>query len=367
MKNLSSYIKSINEAKRVELPAVKLTSLTISDLDKFVRLCGSKFLSNDSQLILEYMKKEFADKAEITNLDFINKGWPNNLDSKVKAAVLALMKEGRIKELPMYLTDDEFKDVLNENRPLDFFVYDLVSEQGRNEMVERFKPMISKAVYTYSSKNVINKEDALGAALEGFTVAMNNYGKKRSEYVRTSDVKVDLEKIMKDEEEKGTKPAQLTFAAYAKSMVNNWLLEFIQDEERLVRVPRNKQAEERKKDGSNKVEYAVRGDASVGSDEEGGRTMWDKLAPEMDAEDGDTDVNDKDVQGLWKKLFEMVEKKFGKEIAEQWYTLNGLNGYEKAKVKNPNYYKMNLIKQFITTDPKAKQILNEIHELMLDD
>lgn len=370
MKSLKQYLTYVNEAKNFEMPAVKLTKLSVDDLHKYISICKEKFLSKETLDILKYMEDNFAEGKEITHLDFINSGWDNGeLSSSIKEKVVALNKAKRTKELPMYLTDNEFKDVINMDRPLDFYVYDLVSQEGRNELVKRFEPMLKNAAYRESSKVGMDYEEMYSAGLEGFTYALNNYGKLRSEYVRQKGLRVDIEKFKKDEEERGAKPAQLPFASYATAQVVNAMNEYQQNEMNLVRRPKSEQRAEKKKTGGNKKQGKVSGDASIGNDKDGNaRQMWDKLGDDMDSEAGGQSADNRDIKDMWKEIFDRVEKKFGKDIAELWYVKNGLNGREYKKfTASPNdYYKINLIKKYLVTDPVCKKIINELHELMLD-
>lgn len=371
MKSLKNYLINIQEAKNFEMPTVELTKLAVSDLDKYISLCSDKFLSKETIDILHYMKDNFVDGKNITHLDFINTGWNNGkLNSNIKNKVIELNKARRTKELPMYLTDEEFENVITEKRPLDFYVYDLTSEAGRNELVKRFDPMLKKSAYVMSSKVGFDYEELYSAGLEGFTYALNNYGKLRSEYVRRDSIKIDIEKLKKDELESGSKPAQITFATYATSHVANAINEYVQTEMNMIRRPKSDQRAEKKETGQNTKERKMSGDAAIGNDKEGNqRQMWDKLGDDMGVEHGGKSIDDSDAERMWQRIYKRVEDKFGKEITELWYKKNGLNGREKEKVSSSptEYYKLRLIEKYLVTDPICKKILNEIHEIMLDD
>lgn len=371
MKSLKNYLSNIVEAKKFEMSSVKLTKLTVADLDKYIERCGRKFLSNETRDILKYMKDNFTDGKEITNLDFINKGWENGeLDSKIKDKVIEINKAKRIKELPMYLTDDEFKQVIGEKRPLDFFVYDLNSEQGRNELVKRFEPLLKNAAYKEYQKVGYDYDELYSAGLEGFTYAMNNYGKLRSEYVRTSNNKFDVEAQIKKEEEEGINPKNSTFSSFAAAHVSNAINEYIQTEMALIRRPKSNQRAEKKETGSISKERKLSGDSAIGNDKDGNsRTMWDKLGDDMDVEQGGQSIDNSEIEELWKKIYKRIEERFAKDkdIVELWYVKNGLNGREQKNVKiEGKYYKLGLIEKYLVTDPVCKKLLNEIYEITVD-
>lgn len=371
MKSLKNYLINIQEAKSFEMPKVELSKLSVDELAKYISVCKEKFLSRETLDILDYMKENFTDGKSITNLDFINKGWNNGeLDSKIKNKVIELNKAKRTKELPMYLTDDEFKNVINGYKPLDFYVYDLVSDAARNELVKRFEPMLKKMAYNASKGVGFDYEEFYSAGLEGFTYAMNNYGKLRSEYVRHSGVKVDIDKFKQDELKNNTKPGQITFASFATAHVANAIKEYESNEMNMVRRPKSNQRAEKAETGQISKERKMSGDAAIGNDSDGNqRQMWDKLADDMDVEHGGQSVDDNDAEKMWQQIYKRVEDKFGKEIVELWYKKNGLNGREKKKVSSSptEYYKLKLIEKYLVTDPTCKKLLNEIHEIMLDD
>lgn len=371
MKSLKKYLLNIQEAKNFEMPAVKLTKLNVSDLDKFISLCKRKFLSTETLDILKYMKDNFTDGQEITNLDFINKGWNNGeLDSKIKDKVIVLNRAKRTKELPMYLTDDEFNQVITGKRPLDFFVYDFTSEQGRNELVKRFEPMLKNAAYKAAQRVGYDYDELYSAGLEGFTFAINNYGKLRSEYVRTSNIKFDVEAQKAKEEELGLNPQNSTFSSFATGHVSNAINEYIQTEMSLIRRPKSNQRSEKKETGQVSKERKLSGDTAIGNDKDGNsRTMWDKLGDDMGVEHGGKSVDDQEIAELWQKVYKRIEDRFAKDkdIVELWYVRNGLNGREQKNIKGEGkYYKLGLIDKFLVTDPVCKKLLNEIYEISAD-
>lgn len=371
MKSLKQYFLNIQEAKQFEMPQVKLSKLTVSDLNRYITICGSKFLTKETLDILDYMKDHFTVNKEITNLSFINDGWNNGeLDSKIKDKVIALNRARRTKELPMYLSDKEFNDVLEENRPLDFYVYDLVSDQGRNELVKRFEPMLKNAAFKASKSVNFDSDELYSAGLEGFTYALNNYGKLRSEYVRREGTKVDIDKISKQEQDTGSKPAQITFASYATAQVSNAIMEYIQTEMNMIRRPKSDQRREKAEQGQNTKERKLSGDAQIGNDKDGNsRQMWDKLGDDMDVEHGGKSMDNNDAEHMWQEIYKRLEAKFGKDIVELWYKKNGLNGRKIEKVSSsPNdYYKLRCIEKYLVTDKVCKKLLDEIHDIMLDD
>lgn len=348
MKSFSSFIsENSNSIKNVTEHTV--SSVKQNQIDKTL-------LEKYKQQAIKMLSEDAISVINVTGGDKFD-------ESKHKSIITKLEKADRIKELPWYLSEDEFNDVVSGVRPLDFYAYDLVSEQGRNEMVKKFEPMIRRIAYKYANSNSISSDDTYSAALEGFTRALNNYGKKRSEYVRTKseEANIDLDEIAKNE----NNVRNIPFASYATAMVSNYILEYLKNEMNLVRRPQSDQSRERAKTGNTSMERKVSGDQSIGTDSDGNeKSMWDKL--NIDTEEGGRSTDDDDIQALWQFIYKSVEEKFGKEIAELWYSKNGLNGRKQNKTASSptEYYKLRNIAKFLMTDKKCKAALDEIRELM---
>lgn len=351
---MKTFLEFISEAKSEGTLDIKQDKISKSDAKKYIDIAHG-MLSSEAIKVINDIVDADADASDLST---------GLYDTEIKA----LQKAGRIKELPWLLTKEEFNNVINSKKPLDFYVYDLVSEKGRNALAKKFEPMLRNSAYKYANANGISSEDTYSAGLEGFTRALNNYGKKRSEYVRTSSelANVDLDKIAANEEDT---TSNISFASYATAMVSNSILDYLQNEMNLVRRPKSNQQKEKEETGQISRQNVVSGDTTVGSDSDGNaRSRWDTLASELDAEETSVDNSD-ELESLWKQIFAMVENKFGKEIAELWYKKNGINGRKKENVASTptEYYKLRNISKFLTTDKKAFKIMMEIKEIMMED
>lgn len=364
MKSFSSFLESKQIVKAPE--AVGAAELVeSSELDD---LSVVKQLSINADELTKY-KQQAIKMLSADTVGLINKIGSSNFDESArndnKTVIAKLKKAGRLKELPWYLEKKEFDDVVSGSRPLDYYAYDLVSDQGRNAMVKKFEPMLHRAAYKYANANGISSDDTYSAALEGFTRALNNYGKKRSEYVRTSSesANINLDEIAKNE----GAVRNIPFASYATAMVSNYILEYLKNEMNLVRRPQSDQSRERTETGNTSRERKVSGDQGIGKDSDGNeRNMWDKLGDEIDAEAGGASLDNSDIEKLWQFIFNSVEAKFGEDTAKLWYTKNGLNGHKQEKTASSptEYYKLRNITKFLLTDKKCKAALDEIRELM---
>lgn len=350
MKRFSTFILEAADSNALD---VKQSYIKPDDLKKFAEVAG-KMLST---ITLGMINHAIADDK---HFDINHKVYKND--------IAKLKKAHREKELPWLLTDEEFSNVINSKKPLDFYAWDLTSEAGRNWLVKKFEPMLHSAAQKYANANGISKDDTFGPALEGFTRALNNYGKKRSEYVRTKseEANIDLDAIKAKEGDDTVK--NIPFASYATAMVSNSILDYLKNEMNLVRRPQSDQAKEREETGKVSTQSVTSGDASIGKDGEGNeRNMWDRLAAEYDSEsENGSDKDAVEIEKMWKEIFKAVEAKFGKEIAELWYTKNGLNGRKQDNKASTSteYYKLRNIAKFLLTDKKCRELLDDIREMM---
>lgn len=349
MKRFSTFISEAVNSNGLD---VKQSYIKPDDLKKFAEAAG-KMLSSTTMGILNHA---IADDKDFD----IN-------DTTYKQDISKLKKAHREKELPWLLTEEELSNVINSKKPLDFYAWDLTSEAGRNWLVKKFEPMLHSTAQKYANANGISKDDTFGPALEGFTRALNNYGKKRSEYVRTKseEANIDLDAIKAKEDDT---VRNIPFASYATAMVSNSILDYLKNEMNLVRRPQSDQAKEREETGKISTQAVTHGDASIGKDSEGTeRNMWDKLSAEYDSEsENGSDKDAIEIEKMWKEIFKAVEAKFGKEIAELWYTKNGLNGRKQDNKASTSteYYKLRNIAKFLLTDKKCRGLLDDIRDMM---
>ena len=88
------------------------------------------------------------------------------------------------------------------------------------------------------------------------------------------------------------------------------------------------------------------------------------------------DIDNEDVEKLWKAFYKKVEEKCDKTTLDIWYSSFGVNGYERMKKKdiakqhglvpsNISYY-LYRVNTFIKTDPKMMAMMNDIYELMAE-
>lgn len=340
----------------------------------------NKFLMQETRNIIEFLIKNNAsyiselpgaDKDENALAGFYKSKMPKQEKyQQLWRDIHAVVSAGRTLEIPVFQTRDQFDAVINHKASLDEIVIDLTSEKSRNEIVEKYKPLIWKMVNSWNKKCTLSIDELYSAALEGMTWAMNYYGKgkggkvqQRRESTLSQEELDELSKKMH---------SSMTFGQYAAYKIRVAILEAIKNESRTVRVAVSAQQREYKKNGSIKTNNTVSGNKTVSTDKDGnGKTMFDFIGS---AEDASRELDNQDLQKLWEEIFKKLEETFDKKIMDVWYSYNGLNGYEKMKNKeiakkykvvpsNISYY-LNKVNNFIRTDKKLYSMISDVYELM---
>lgn len=340
----------------------------------------NKFLMQETRNIIEFLIKNNAsyiselpgaDKDENALAGFYKSKMPKQEKyQQLWRDIHAVVSAGRTLEIPVFQTRDQFDAVINHKASLDEIVIDLTSEKSRNEIVEKYKPLIWKMVNSWNKKCTLSIDELYSAALEGMTWAMNYYGKgkggkvqQRRESTLSQEELDELSKKMH---------SSMTFGQYAAYKIRVAILEAIKNESRTVRVAVSAQQREYKKNGSIKTNNTVSGNKTVSTDKDGnGKTMFDFIGS---AEDASRELDNQDLQKLWEDIFKKLEQTFDKKIMDVWYSYNGLNGYEKMKNKeiakkykvvpsNISYY-LNKVNNFIRTDKKLYAMISDVYELM---
>lgn len=349
-------------AKKLEIQPNSINYIDKNSLEKYLSI-ADKFLSQPAKNVIKYLidnnnkyiSELGSDLDENALVAFYNGPIPTDPELKELYKNIGLVvKSGRILEIPVFQTKEQFEAIIMKTESPDSVIMDLESESGRNAVAKKYEPMIHKICRQWLGKSNLDYDSLLSAAYNGLVYAMNNYGKK------TSHSKVDDETI-----------ANYSFSQYAAYMIRASILEDIKNLSHTVRIPISQQSKERKDTGRNTKNNSVSGDKTIGGGDEGNsKTLFDTIGG---YEDGDKDMNQKDMDKLWKTLYKHLESKFDKTTMDIWYSSNGLNGYEKLKGKdiakkygivpsNVNYYNFK-VNSYIQKNPKIMQLLSQLHEL----
>ena len=346
-----------NTINYISVPDLK-SYLTITD--KFISLEAKsvvKYLIDNND---KYLSELGTDKDENALAAFYNGGIKSNASEVLKELyknIGILNKKGRLMEIPVFQTKDQFDSIITKAEAPDSVILDLETEAGRNEIAKKYMPLVHKIAKQFAGKSNLDYEDLLAAGNRGLVYAMNGYGKK------TQRNNADLETIV-------TK----TFTQYAAFMIRISILEDIKDVSQTVRVPISQQNKEREETGRNTKTNTVSGDKEVGvSGDEGNKSLFDFMGG---TDNATRDIDNEDVQKLWNAFYKKLEEKFDKTTLEIWYASFGINGHEKMKKKelaekygivpsNISYY-LYKVNNFIKTDKKMMAMMTDIYELMAE-
>lgn len=366
MKKLSELF----ESKQLDLQDGTINFISADELKTYEKI-AKNFISDDARIVIDYLiannstyVKDLGDGNTQNNAlaVFFAKQLPKDEDKRaVYQAIGRLNKRDRILEVPVFQTPEQFTGIITKKITPDEILLDLTSERGRSEIVEKYKPLMTKLVAQYSKKSTLTDEELWSAAYDGLVCAMNDYGKKSK---------------LEDGEETD-KNKQLTFTQYASYRIAFKIIKDIRTYTRTVREPLSHLNRERKEKGSNSIQNTVSGDAQIktGSSKSDGneKTLFDLVG---NSETATRTIDQQDLDKLWAEVYRMLEKHFTKKEMDVWYSFMGLNGYKKLKNKeiaqkygvvpsNISYY-CQKINKYIQNTPSLLSKMADIRDLLAE-
>ena len=366
----------INEARSKKTENLNIQDDTINyikadDLKEYLKI-ANKFLSEETKEIINWLivnndtyLHDLDPDMEADNAlaAFYNRGIPKKEDlAELYKCIGKVKQENRLLEIPVFLTKEQFEDIINKKISPDEILLDLTTEKGRTKVAKQYEPLVHKIVNQWLGKSNLGIDDLISVCYEGLTYAMNTFGKRK---VRDENGKWV-------EGEKDENVVKYSFKQYAAYCMDNGIREEIKHRSHIVRVPASQQTKERKEKGFNTKSYAVSGDKKVGNDSEGnGKTLFDYIDT---GENGYKKVNTEDLEKLWKYVYKKLDENFKKRDLEIFYSSFGLNGYKKEKGKDiaKKYnivssaitpIKLKIIR-FIKTDKKLFAAFSEILDIV---
>lgn len=365
-------MKKFSQVFEVAKPKLDIQDDTINyinvpDLKSYLTITD-KFISVEAKSVVQYLidnnEKYLSelgnDNDENVLAGFYNAGIKSNASEVLKELyknIGILYKKGRLMEIPVFQTKDQFQSIINKTEAPDAVILDLESEAGRNDVARKYDPLVHKIAKDFYGKSNLDYEDLLSAGRRGLVYAMNGYGKK------TKRNAADLETIVSK-----------TFTQYAAFMIRISILEDIKDVSQTVRVPISQQNKERQETGRNTKSNTVSGDKEIGSSgDEGNKSLFDFMGG---TDNATRDIDEEDLQKLWDALYKKLEEKFDKTTLEIWYSSFGINGREKMKKKelaekygivpsNVSYY-LYKVNSYINSDKKILGMMEDIRDLMAE-
>lgn len=351
------------EGRQLDVQNNGINYISVDDLNKYVEI-AKNFLSTNAMTIINYMIKNNDTYVETLGrgsnenclVAFYSRPRPASGELKnLYNALSALEKDNRLLEVPTLQTKEQFNAIIHGEEAPDSIILDLKSEQGRNELAKKWEKLVHKIARQWKDKVNMTYDEIVSAAWEGFTNAMNMYGKKNA---------------YKDaEDEKAVKT--YTFGQFAAYMIRFAIAGEVNNSSRLVRIPISAISKEKKEKGSIAKNNTISGDKKVGGEDDGNKTLFDFIGG---VDDGERSLDQQDLDKLWDEVYRILEKEFDKKVIEAWYSFMGLNGREKMKNKEiaekigcqpslVSYY-CNSVNNFIKNDTRVLSKMKEIYELM---
>lgn len=361
MKTLS---KIINEAKQpLDIQDDTINYISGAELRQYL-VIADKFISADAKDVINWLidHPNYVDDIAGPNADnalatFYDNGVPSTpVMKELYKSLGKVIKNGRMLEIPVFQTKEQFEAILDKKVSPDEIILDLTTEKGRNEIAKKYEPMAWKIARSYVGRSNLDLEELYAIGMEGIVWAMNKYGKKNDKS-SASDENVKA----------------YTFHSWVSYCIRIAILEAIKDQGHLVRVPRSQQSKEKTEKGHMTKNYSISMETPVGRDKDGNsRRLSDKIG---DYERAGKSLEDDDNARLWEHIHKLLKKKFDDRTLDIFYDKWGVNGHKKLSGKelmekygfnaqsNINFVCSKVI-NYMMKNPETKEALLELYEFV---
>ena len=361
MKTLS---KIINEAKQpLDIQDDTINYISGAELRQYL-VIADKFISADAKDVINWLIEHpnYVDDIAGPNADnalatFYDNGVPSTpVMKELYKSLGKVIKNGRMLEIPVFQTKEQFEAILDKKVSPDEIILDLTTEKGRNEIAKKYEPMAWKIARSYVGRSNLDLEELYAIGMEGIVWAMNKYGKKNDKSSAS------------DEDVKA-----YTFHSWVSYCIRIAILEAIKDQGHLVRVPRSQQSKEKTEKGHMTKNYSISMETPVGRDKDGNsRRLSDKIG---DYERAGKSLEDEDNARLWEHIHKLLKKKFDDRTLDIFYDKWGVNGHKKLSGKelmekygfnaqsNINFVCSKVI-NYMMKNPETKEALLELYEFV---
>ena len=305
MKTLS---KIINEAKQpLDIQDDTINYISGAELRQYL-VIADKFISADAKDVINWLidHPNYVDDIAGPNADnalatFYDNGVPSTpVMKELYKSLGKVIKNGRMLEIPVFQTKEQFEAILDKKVSPDEIILDLTTEKGRNEIAKKYEPMAWKIARSYVGRSNLDLEELYAIGMEGIVWAMNKYGKKNDKSSAS------------DEDVKA-----YTFHSWVSYCIRIAILEAIKDQGHLVRVPRSQQSKEKTEKGHMTKNYSISMETPVGRDKDGNsRRLSDKIG---DYERAGKSLEDEDNARLWEHIHKLLKKKFDDRTLDIFY------------------------------------------------
>lgn len=361
MKTLSHII---NESKQpLDIQDDTINYISGAELRQYL-VIADKFISADAKDVINWLidHPNYVDDIAGPNADnalatFYDNGVPSTpVMKELYKSLGKVIKNGRMLEIPVFQTKEQFEAILDKTVSPDEIILDLTTEKGRNEIAKKYEPMAWKIARSYVGRSNLDLEELYAIGMEGIVWAMNKYGKKNDKSSAS------------DEDVKA-----YTFHSWVSYCIRIAILEAIKDQGHLVRVPRSQQSKEKTEKGHMTKNYSISMETPVGRDKDGNsRRLSDKIG---DYERAGKSLEDDDNARIWEHIHKLLKKKFDERTLDIFYDKWGVNGHKKLSGKelmekygfnaqsNINFVCSKVI-NYMMKNPETKEALLELYEFV---
>lgn len=319
--------------------------LSIDEINKYISAVKKNIPKQVLDIIYLTAKYKLFDQKSIENIKNANKGQLNKIALKLNIPLTELedlwenlkVIKSNIRLLPQFQTASERNAFIAGKLQMSDINIDLETSAGRNACAKQYMPMVHRIVNDYVGQSKLSKPELMSAALHGFTDAMNNWRKKRTE------------------------ENNVPFKTYAAYRVKQQILNDINSLSYTVST--NWYGIQ--KMGSTMLS-AVSIDSMIG--DEDNDFKQDRLG--FLGEEPDYNLS-RTEEHNWNELYKLIEATFKQRDVDIFYRYFGLKGHNKEKGKDiakslgisPQLV-VNIVKDVILkklkSNPKAMEILSEL-------
>ena len=366
MRKFSVLVKESEETNKIKLDKKPATDLSVSELKEYLKI-ADKFISDEAKSVTQWIidNYDYYVKNISPLVDWFNNPSFNTNDlRKLHSDIIKVNNTGRILEIPLFMSRNDFNDIIEIKKSPDEVIMDFESERGRNEIAKRYLPLVHKIANSWIGKTALDKDELFAAGMRGLGEAMKAYGKKSDRAIKRG-IDIDMSKYK-----------SYTFLQFAAQYIRIFILEDVKDNSHLVRIPRSRQAKDKAEKGYIAKSNSVSGDKGLGSKDGGeGKTLFDIVGG---MENPTKEMDQREIESIWDSIMKDLEEKFGPKTIDIFKNHFGfgitsgekkLSGKEMAKkygYNSPSSITAEITKviNFIKKDKAMFKKFQDIFELM---
>lgn len=301
-----------------------------------------------------------GNKSTVKTL-FVDFGVNKTDADEIQALFKRLIKEGRVRLVPMLMSKTEREDYLSGTKDADDIMLDLETDRGRTKIARDKMKVVSQIADKYVGKSPLSKTDLISAGTEALWNAILSY--RRPE---TSDV--DVMNLTDEERQEVSKAKRNSFDKYVYWYILVNIRSEIRNHSRNVRINSYAYNQNKEEDSSKNFEISI----DRMSDDPDDRRSVDRMMSMSQGPDAFSSSGYQDEESV-KAIVKRLEERFPLKKCEIFYRIFGINGRQRVKARTIadelgvveeqiSRVKREMI-SFIKTDNKLKNALKVIADM----